>query len=408
MPALLAPAGSFPALRAAINAGADCVYFGVGVLNMRSRAANFEESDLEAIVRICREAGVASCLTMNTIVYDDELPRVEALCHRAAEAGVSAVIASDWAVIHRARQAGLPVHISTQANLSNIDAVRHFAAVADVFVLARELSLERIANIHQAIVRESICGPSGELVRIELFAHGALCVALSGNCYMSLTQHGSSANRGACYQTCRRGYRVIDEMTGDELVLENGYVMSPKDLCTIEVLDQVVASGVGVLKIEGRGRSPEYVAKVTQCYRTALAWLREGTYSPERATELTTGLETVFNRGFWHGGHYLGDQTGMWSGIAGTRQTKSKSVLGVVTHFYAQPQVAEIKVTAGELHDGDSLLVHGDTSGVVEAMARDFRVNDAPSKLAAKGDTLTLRLGARVRPGDRVYLVQDR
>ena len=330
----MAPAGSFESLAAALQGGADSVYFGVGKLNMRSRATvNFSEEDLPEIVARCHEAGAKAYLTLNIIVYDEELEEVHALCSAARKAGVDAVIASDLAVISSARSIGLEVHMSVQANVCNMASVKFYAQYADVVVLARELTLAQIRHIIESIRKEGVKGPSGELLRVEIFAHGALCVAVSGKCHMSLAAYNSSANRGACFQNCRRAYRVTDEETGNELVIDNKYVMSPKDLCTIPVLDQLLDAGVSVLKLEGRGRSSDYVRTVTSVYREAARACQDGTFSSDRAEAWMKRLESVFNRGFWQGGYYLGVKWGEWSGSANSRAALLKIHIARVENF---------------------------------------------------------------------------
>ena len=360
---IMSPVGSYESLQAAIQGGAGAVYFGVGKLNMRSRsAANFTTGDLAQICRTAHAAGVRTYLTLNTIIYDSELDEMRVLLAAAREAGVSAVIASDMAVITAARELGVEVHISTQANVSNTEAVRFFAQYADVVVTARELSLDQVAAIHRFIEAEDIRGPRGELLRIEMFAHGALCMSVSGKCYLSLDNAGLSANRGACLQLCRRGYIVKDKESDLELEIDNEYIMSPKDLCTIGFLDKMARAGVSVLKIEGRGRSADYVRTVTECYREAVEALADGTYTPERIEEWTRRLSTVFNRGFWDG-YYLGRRLGEWSHRYGSQATEQKVYLGVVSNFFYRISVAEARLqTAEVLRVGDELLVMGPTS----------------------------------------------
>lgn len=408
-PEILAPAGSFESLAAALNAGADAVYFGVGHLNMRARAAaNFSEDDLGTIVERCREAGVAAYLTVNTLIYDDELPALAALCARAARAGVDAIIATDIATIQAAREVGLAVHLSTQANLSNLPAVRFYAAFADVMVLARELNLSQIEVLARAIQREPILGPAGAPLRLEAFVHGALCVAVSGQCHMSLATHNHSANRGDCFQTCRRAYRVTAEQTETELVVDHPYVMSPRDLCTIGCLDQLLAAGVSVLKIEGRGRSADYVAETVTCYREAVAAIREGSYTAERIAHWRGRLQGVFNRGFWEGGYYLGEKTEVWSGAAGSQATQSKRQIGRVTHFFAKAGVAEISVTSGPITVGDQLLFIGETTGAHRETVTSLRLDDEPVQIVERAHHVTLPTKAKVRRADKVFVVEAR
>jgi putative protease len=405
----MAPAGSFATLNAALSAGADSIYFGLGRLNMRARAAkSFSPQDLKAIVHRCCDHGAECYLALNTVLYDDDLAEARRLVEQAARAGVSAVIATDLAAIHMAREVGLSVHMSTQTNISNIHAVRFFARYAEVMVLARELSLDQIAAITRQINAESITGPSGRRVRIELFVHGALCVAISGKCYMSLARTGHSANRGECLQSCRRSYRVIDEASNEELRLDNRYIMSPKDLCTIGFLDQLVKAGATVLKIEGRGRSPEYVHTVTRVYREALDALHTGEYTDAHIRSWTQRLETVFNRGFWHGGYYLGHPLGEWSGAYGSRATRQKHHVGTVLNYYKRIGVAHLEIRDHPIQVGDRLLIMGPTTGVVECPVESLYCNERPADSAGRGDDVTLEVPAKVRPRDKVYLWTER
>lgn len=400
---IMAPVGSYESLRAAIAAGADSVYFGVGALNMRAKsAANFTPDDLGEIVRIAREAGVKTYLTVNTIVYDTEIAEMRRLIDRARAEGIDAVIAADFAVIRYARSAGVEVHISTQSNISNTEAVRFFAQWADVMVLARELSLEQVAAIRRAILEEPILGPKGEPVRIEMFAHGALCMAISGKCYLSLHESGCSANRGACRQVCRRKYTLADAQTGAQLEADGRYLLSPKDLCTIDFLDRFIAAGVRVLKIEGRARGAEYVKRVVECYDRALRALEAGTYTPELAAELKERLSTVFNRGFWEG-YYAGRLTVEHSAHYGSAATFRKVYVGKVTNFYKKISVAEVLVEAAPLRRGDRLLWMGETTGVVEQEAETIHLTDSPVQEVAQGSLCAVRTPALVRRGDKLY-----
>ena len=417
---LMAPAGSPAALSAAIDAGADSVYFGVGKLNMRARSADFTADDLPGIAARCREAGVKSYLALNTLVYDDELNEMRALCDAAKAAGVSAVIATDIATIETARSIGLEVHISVQANVANFQALEFYSRYADTVVLARELTLEQISNVWKNVQARDVRGPSGEPVRLELFGHGALCVAVSGKCYMSLAQNNHSANRGACLQTCRRSYRVTDEETGEELVIDNRHVMSPKDLCTVQYLDQIAAAGVSVLKIEGRARTADYVAVTTRVYREALDALAAGTYDPANCRPWIAELSKVFNRGFWHGGYYCGKPLGEWSGKSHSQATEQRDQIGVLSNFFSKPGVAEFTLRKHELNPGDSLLIEGPTTGAVRFTAENLHVNGQPVESAKPGDVVTLRLpcselrsAAGALPGkarrqDKVFLLTAR
>lgn len=406
---IMAPAGSFEALAAAIKAGADSVYFGVGTMNMRSRSsANFSLDDLTKIAAICHHAKVKSYLTMNTIIYDDELGIMQTTCDIALSAGIDAVIAADIAVITYARKIGLSLHISVQANVSNIAAVRFFAQYAEVMVLARELTLPQVSEIITTIERENITGPSGEKIKIELFAHGALCVAVSGKCYMSLGNYNSSANRGACFQTCRRAYRVTDEETGEELIIDNKYVMSPKDICTINILDRLLEAGVAIFKIEGRGRSADYVATVTAVYREAVETWLDGSFDQPHIDQWLAKLETVFNRGFWMGGYYLGEKLGEWTGHSGNRATETKLHIGKVNKFFTKLQVAEIALPAGNLKSGNEILIIGPTTGTVRATVNELRLAGETVAEATKGSVISVALPEKVRPNDKVYLISKR
>lgn len=406
---IMSPAGSFAALNTAIKAGANSVYFGIEQLNMRARAANnFKITDLPEIVRICKEKNVKTYLTVNTILYDHDISLMKKICDAAKEAGITAVIACDIAALQYAHSIGLEIHISTQQNVSNIEAVKFFAAFADVVVLARELTLNQIKKIVKQIKDENITGPKGELVQIEIFAHGALCVAISGKCYMSLATDNASANRGACAQNCRRAYRVIDEETGTELVIDNKYVMSPKDLCTIGFLDQILEAGVSVLKLEGRGRSADYVHTVTKCYREAADAVNNGTYTQEKVAEWIKELESVYNRGLWHGGYYLGKQLGEWSGEYGSHATKQNEQIGRATNFFKKTNIGEFILESGEIKIGDELLITGDTTGVMKLKLESLMVDEKKVETAKKGDIITLPVIDRIRPNDKLFVVRDR
>ena len=402
----MAPAGNFECLHAAIQGGADSVYFGVGYLNMRSNSANnFSPADLSELVRICREHGVRTYLTLNITLYPEDIPEAYAALDAARAAGVSAVIASDMAAILYCRQIGLEVHISTQLSISNAEALRFYAQYADVVVLARELRLDQVREIYDTIVREHITGPSGELVRIEMFAHGALCMAISGKCYLSLHTYGASANRGACLQVCRRGYGVTDLETGNELNIDNKYIMSPKDLCTIEFMDKIVDAGVKVFKIEGRARSAEYVKRCASCYRRAADAVCDGAYTPELAASLKAELSEVFNRGFWDG-YYQGAYLGQWSDVYGSQATRTKVYCGKITNWFGRIGVAEVKVESAPLHAGDRVMAIGPTTGVVEFTADDIRVEFKQVQTAPKGVDCSVALpsGERLRRGDKLYI----
>ena len=402
---IMAPAGNFECLRAAIQGGADSVYFGVGDLNMRSHSANnFSQEDLRSVVETCREAGVKTYLTLNIIVYDGDLGRMRALVDEAKACGVDAIIASDMAVIAYCRERGVEVHASTQLNISNVEALRFYSGFADVVVLARELSLGQVREIHDAVAREGIKGPGGEAVRIEMFAHGALCMAVSGKCYLSLHSYGASANRGECYQVCRRGYGVTDLETGNALVVDNKYIMSPKDLCTIEFMDKMVDAGVRVFKIEGRARSSEYVRRTVSCYRRAADAICDGTFTAGLAAGLKEELSEVFNRGFWDG-YYQGARLGEWSEVYGSQATRRKVYCGKVTNWFDRIGVAEILVESGSLEPGDDVLITGPSTGVVEETVREVRLEYDPVPRASKGDLCSIPVSAgKVRRGDKVYI----
>lgn len=382
---IMAPAGNFECLHAAIQGGANSVYFGVEKLNMRSHSANnFRMTDLQEICDICRRHGVKTYLTLNIVLYNEDLKDMRRTLDAAKEAGITAVIASDMAAIIYARQIGIEVHISTQLSISNAESLRFYARYADVIVLARELNLHQVKEIKSIIDRDDICGPSGRRVEIEMFAHGALCMAISGKCYLSLHEYGASANRGSCYQICRRGYEVTDLETGSQLVVDNKYIMSPKDLCTIEFMDKIIDAGVTVFKIEGRARSAEYVKKVASCYRRAADAVCDGTYTPELAADLKKELAEVFNRGFWDG-YYQGARLGEWSEVYGSKATRRKVYCGKITNWFARLGVAEILVESASLKVGDRILIIGPTTGVVELDVPEIRVDLKPVEEASKG-----------------------
>ena len=411
---IMAPAGNFECLHAAIQGGADSVYFGVGQLNMRSHSANnFAPEDLPEVVKICREAGVKSYLTLNIVLYQEDLPAMREALDYAKSAGVDAIIASDMAAISYCRSIGLEVHISTQLSISNVEALRFYARFADVVVLARELNLDQVKDIHDTIVRESICGPSGQLVRIEMFAHGALCMAISGKCYLSLHTYGASANRGACYQVCRRGYEVTDLETGNKLNIDNKYILSPKDLCTIDFMDRIIESGVRVFKIEGRARSAEYVKRCASCYRRAADAVCDGSYTPELAASLKGELAEVFNRGFWDG-YYQGAYLGQWSEVYGSQATLKKVYCGKVSNWFDRIGVVEISVESCPLNIGDRAMAIGATTGVVEFTVEDMRVNLKPARTAGKGVRCSVAVDPsicpdrRLRRGDKIYIWKEK
>ena len=454
---IMAPAGNFECLMAAIQGGADSVYFGVGNLNMRSHSANnFTNEDLAEVVRICRQHGVKTYLTLNIVVYQTEMEDVRKALEAARDAGISAVIASDMAVIQMARSLGIEIHISTQMNISNFEAAKFYAQFADVIVLARELTLPQVKDISRRIKEENVCGPSGQLLRLELFVHGALCMSISGKCYLSLQEYGASANRGSCYQLCRRGYRVTDLETGRELEIDNKYIMSPKDLCTIEFIDKIIDAGISVFKIEGRARSAEYVKIVTSAYRQAAdACTSTGTLtntssntntpatepaSPSEASAVTSApdasaanspepdaanpssevmgnytlelkaqlkdkLSGVFNRGFWDG-YYMGARLGEWSEVYGNKASRKKVYAAKITNYFSKLGVAEVLVEAGELNVGDEILIIGPSTGCIEHKIAEIRVDLKPVQKAVKGDLCSIPIAEKLRRSDKLYLWQ--
>jgi len=400
---VMAPAGSFEALRAAISGGANAVYFGVEHLNMRSKSArNFLTSDLPLIARYCRFCGVKSYLTLNTIIYDQELELSQKLIDAAADAGISAIIASDQSVIEYALGRGMALHLSTQLNISNFETLRFYAKYADVMVLARELTLDQISTIAGKIGATGVRGPSGEAVRLELFVHGALCMAISGKCYLSLHEYNSSANRGSCLQACRRAYRVEDIESGDQLEIDQEYIMSPKDLATIHFLDRIIASGITVLKIEGRARPAEYVKTVTSCYREAVDSLFDGTYGPEKIEGWKERLATVFNRGFWDG-YYLGQRLGEWSAVYGSAATKKKILIGTASNYYSRLGVGEFEIQSEFLTVGDDVLITGPTTGLIEIAVDEIHNNGGQVQTALKGERIAFLTGRKIRRGDKLF-----
>lgn len=403
----MAPVGSRESLAAALASGADAIYFGIEGLNMRSRSsANFTADDMAEIAATCSARGVSTYLTVNTVIYDSDMELMHNIIERAREAGITAVIASDIAVIEYARSRGVEVHISTQVNITNIEAVRFYARWADVMVLARELNLDQVKAISEAIRREDIRGPKGELIRLEMFCHGALCMAVSGKCYMSLHEMNSSANRGACNQICRRSYTVRDRETGEELDIENQYIMSPKDLRTIHFLDKMVEAGVSVFKIEGRARGPEYVAESVKCYSEALTAICEGTYTRQRAEEWEERLRKIFNRGFWNG-YYLGERLGEWSAKYGSSATRVKRYIAKTTRYFSKLGVAEFRMESGELKVGDEVIVTGPTTGALIFKAEELRLDAGPVESVKKGDLFAMPVPEKVRLSDRLYLWEE-
>ncbi|MDY0077923.1 MAG: peptidase U32 family protein [Bacteroidales bacterium] len=400
---IMAPVGSFESLMAAIQAGAGAVYFGIGALNMRSKSSkNFSLNDLKTIADTCREKQVKTYVTINTVIFDEELPQMRALVDAVKQNGITAIIAADQAVIQYAVKQGVEVHISTQSNITNIEAVRYYSQFADVMVTARELNLDQVKAITQKIKAEQITGPSGELVRIEVFVHGALCMAVSGKCYLSLDMLNSSANRGACLQPCRRGYNVKDKDSELEMEIDNEYIMSPKDLNTLPFLDKLLDAGVEVLKIEGRGRSPEYVKVVTKVYREAVEAVQQGSFNTEKVAAWNARLASVYNRGFWDG-YYLGRKTGEWTEEYGSQATQRKVYVGLVSNYFTKIGVAEIKMETQQLETGDQFLIIGPTTGVYEGTATEIRVDLQSVEKTMKGELCSIAVDELVRRGDKVY-----
>lgn len=404
---IMAPAGNFECLMAAIQGGADSVYFGIENLNMRSHSANnFTREDLPKIVALCREHGVKTYLTLNITLYDEDLQQAYQTLDIAAAAGVSAVIASDTAAIVYARKIGLEVHISTQLSISNAESLRFYAQWADVIVLARELNLQQVRAIKDTIDREGITGPSGRPVEIEMFCHGALCMAISGKCYLSLHEYNASANRGSCFQLCRRGYEVTDLETGMKLEVDNKYIMSPKDLCTIEFIDKILEAGVSVFKIEGRARSAEYVKTVVAAYKKGAQAAVDGSFTPELAQSLKTELSKVFNRGFWDG-YYQGARLGQWSEVYGNKATQKKTYVGRITNYFSNLGVAEVTVETGSIAVGDQILIIGPTTGVEELTVPEIRVALEPVEKAEKGTVCSIPFPRKLRRSDKVFLITE-
>ncbi|MBR6757953.1 MAG: U32 family peptidase [Bacteroidaceae bacterium] len=400
---IMAPVGCYESLQAAIQSGANSIYFGIEGLNMRARSSvNFTIDDLHNIARICEENGLKSYLTVNTIIYDNDMELMRKIIDAAHQAGISAIIASDVAAMTYARSVGVEVHLSTQLNISNVEALRFYAQFADVVVLARELNMEQVAHIYRTIQEENITGPAGKPIRIEMFCHGALCMAVSGKCYLSLHQMNHSANRGGCMQICRRSYDVTDRETGEELNIENQYIMSPKDLKTIHFLNRLVDSGVRVFKIEGRARGPEYVSQVVSCYNEAIEACLDGTFTDERIEQWNSRLATVFNRGFWDG-YYLGQRLGEWSKNYGSSATKRKEYIGKGIKYFSNIGVAEFLLESGELAVGDEILITGPTTGAIFVTVEEIRVALKPVDKAVKGQHFSIRLDSKIRPSDKLY-----
>lgn len=399
----MAPVGCYESLQAAIQSGADSVYFGIEGLNMRARSSvNFTIDDLHRIAEICKRHGKKSYLTVNTIIYDNDMELMRNIINAARQAGISAIIAGDVAAMTYARSIGVEVHLSTQLNISNIEALRFYARFADVVVLARELNMEQVAGIYRAIQDEQITGPGGKPIRIEMFCHGALCMAVSGKCYLSLHEMNQSANRGSCMQICRRSYIVTDRETGDELAVENAYIMSPKDLKTIHFLNKLIDSGVRVFKIEGRARGPEYVSTVVSCYNEAIEACLSGSFTNQRIEEWNKRLATVFNRGFWDG-YYLGQRLGEWSKNYGSSATKRKEYIGKGVKYFSNLGVAEFLMESGTLSVGEEILITGPTTGAIFVKIEEIRVDLKPVQQTVKGEHFSIKLDKKIRPSDKLY-----
>ena len=406
---ITSPAGSFESLNASIKAGADSVYFGIEQLNMRARSINnFTIKDLTKIVKLCKENNVKTFLALNTIMYDHDMILMKKICDEAKKQGIDAVIASDMSAIIYARSIGLNVHCSTQMNISNIETVKFYAQYADVIVLARELTLGQIKKICDEIKKQDIRSPNKELIKIEIFAHGALCVAISGKCYMSLAVYNASANRGSCLQNCRRSYKVIDEETGDELVIDNKYIMSPKDLCTITFLDKIINSGISILKIEGRGKPADYVYTTTKAYKEGVESVKNNTYTKEKIDTWIKELEKVYNRGFWHGGYYLGKKLGEWSGTYGSKATREKIYIGDAINYYNKNFVGEFRIKSGILNKGDEIIITGPTTGIVHAKAEKIIKNNEHLEHAKKDDIITIQIKEKIRKNDKLYIIKEK
>lgn len=400
----MAPVGSYESLVAAVQGGADAIYFGIEGLNMRANSANnFTIDDLHKIAEYCHENGLKSYLTVNTVIYDNDIDTMHNIINAAKEAKISAIIASDLAAILYARSIGVEVHISTQVNISNSEAVKFYSQFADVVVLARELNLEQVYNIHQSILKNDIRGPHGELVRIEMFCHGALCMAVSGKCYMSLHEMNRSANRGACGQICRRSYTVTDRDTGEQLDIENQYIMSPKDLKTIHFMNKMIDAGVRVFKIEGRARGAEYVRTAVSCYNEAINSYIEGTFNEDKIANWDERLKTIFNRGFWNG-YYLGQRLGEWTSKYGSSATKIKVYAAKGIRYFSKIGVAEFQMEAGELNVGDEVIITGPTTGAVNVKIEEIRVNLVPVEKAKKGERFSIKIADKIRPSDKMFL----
>ncbi|MCX6314890.1 MAG: U32 family peptidase [Sphingobacteriales bacterium] len=404
---LLSPVGSFDCLQAAIKAGADAIYFGVEQLNMRTRSSGgFSISDIQEVAAICKKAGIRSYITLNTVMYEHDMQLLQTILKEVKKRGIDAVIASDFAVIEYCRQLQIPLHISTQANVSNIEAVQFFSAFADVVVLARELTLKQVAHISKEIKRKHIIGPAGQLVKLEVFVHGALCMAVSGKCYLSLHSQNASANRGACIQNCRRTYTVTDTETQESLLIDHEYIMSPKDLCTIDMLDQLLLSGISVLKIEGRSKGSDYVFTTTQCYREAINAIEDKAYTTEKIENWMKRLATVYNRGFWEG-YYLGRKMGEWASQPGSVATEKKVYVGRGSKYYPRKKIGEFLIESGTVKVGDQLMISGPQLGMAREQMLTLTVNGVLSDLAVKGDKITFPVEAKITVKDKLYKIID-
>ena len=402
---LLSPAGSFESLQAAIHAGADAIYFGVEQLNMRTRSVNtFTIEDIKKISTVCKKAGIRSYITLNTVMYDHDMQLLQRILKEIKKCKIDAVIAADFAVMEYCRQMNIPVHISTQANVSNIESVQFFSQYADVVVLARELTLQQIKQITREIKRRKIKGVSGELIKIEVFVHGALCMAISGKCYLSLHTQHASANRGACVQNCRRSYTVRDTETNEELIVDNEYIMSPQDLCTINILDQIIETGVDVLKIEGRSKGPDYVYETTACYKEAIVSIQKDNFTVDKIAGWYERLKKVYNRGFWEG-YFLGRELGQWTKDPGSIATEKKIYLGKAVHYYPKIKVGEFLLESGQVEAGETLMVTGPSFGMEKIRLQELVVNGVKSKRGVKGDKLTFPLQAKISQLDKLYKI---
>tara|TARA_Y100000034_G_C6908411_1_gene422315 strand:- start:5221 stop:6447 length:1227 start_codon:yes stop_codon:yes gene_type:complete len=406
-PQLMSPAGSWESLRAAIKAGTNSIYFGIKQLNMRSHgASNFDLKDLKKITEICNKENIKTYLTLNTIVYDKEIKLIKKICNKAKETGITSIIASDLSIISYCNSIKLPVNISTQLNVSNIDEIKFFSKYADTITLARELNLDQIKNITKQIKKEKIKGPSKNLIKIEVFIHGALCVSISGKCYMSLATHNKSANRGECLQNCRRTYKVTDNDTNDELKIKNKYVMSPKDLCTIGIVDKLIKAGISIFKIEGRARSPDYVYTVTKTYKEAIDSINNKTYSKDKIKTWEKELKTVFNRGFWNNGYYLGKKLGEWANSYGNKATKKKKFIGICLHYFTKKKIGYFNIQTSSIKLQDEILITGPTTGIVKEKINSI-VNEKKSiEKAKKGDLITIPIKEKIRKNDKLFLIK--